>query len=377
MYLDRQSRSAAILCCIVVIVCMIVKIFFSTRETKFRIVRDPVADSLAAAVREARRTSPDAIFVNLDSPRRLHKFGFSYYHISQMMYLRSLGYAYTRADQLLMLPYADTVFIRDVGRRFNFAHPDTARSVDELAYLVRQRWERRRSSFPDWRKEGEGESKEHGGRRYSPRVPFFAADSVAMAEAGMKVAAWDTLARYQRDFVLRGSMALDSLVELSPSALAAVLRGKASPRRTWSEVDENVPAKKTYDIVELNSATREELMALPGIGERSADAIIELRTRLGGFVDVRQLLGTWPLTQERYDGVKEYLKVDNSVVRKINVNSANDTRMRRHPYFPPLVVARIGQLRVRNNGRKLVRADVEACVEGLEVSEFFWDYVAY
>lgn len=376
MYLDRQSRHGAIACCVVVLVCIAVKVFFCTRETKIRIARDPLADSLAAAKREARRLSPDAVFVNYDSPRSLRKAGFSYYHISQMMYLRSLGYAYTGADQLLMLPYADTALICDIRGRLNFSHPDTALSVDELAYLVRQRWGRRTSSA-DWRKEDGGDASVRAERRYSPRVPFFAADSVAMAEAGMTAATWDTLALYQRSFVLHGSMSLDSLVALSPSALADVLRGKATPRRGQQRVDENVLTKKTYSIVELNSATREDLIALPGIGERTADAIVELRTQLGGFVDVRQLLGTWPLTQARYDGVKEYLRVDNSAVRKINVNSANDTRMRRHPYFSSLLVARIGQLRVRANGRKLDRGDIEKCVEGLEVSEFFWDYVGY
>lgn len=168
-------------------------------------------------------------------------------------------------------------------------------------------------------------------------------------------------------------MTLDSLATLPVSELAAILRTKASPKRADAAIDEHEPIK--YPIVELNAATREELMLLPGIGEKTADAIIDFRTRLGGFVSPKQLIGLWPLTAERYEKIKDCLTADASNVVKVNVNSANDTRMRRHPYFPPLVVARIGQLRLQGAGRRLMRADVERCVDGLEVSEFFWDYV--
>jgi competence protein ComEA len=41
--------------------------------------------------------------------------------------------------------------------------------------------------------------------------------------------------------------------------------------------------------IDINSATKEELMTLPGIGPVTADRIIEKRLELGGFGSVEEL----------------------------------------------------------------------------------------
>jgi competence protein ComEA len=55
-------------------------------------------------------------------------------------------------------------------------------------------------------------------------------------------------------------------------------------------------------MVHLNSATREELMSLSGIGEKKADAILLYRKQVGRFTSVEQLLevkGIGPKTLEK------------------------------------------------------------------------------
>ncbi len=67
-------------------------------------------------------------------------------------------------------------------------------------------------------------------------------------------------------------------------------------------------AEGTDGKVHLNSASREELMTLTGIGEKRADAIIRYRESNGGFQSVDELM--------QVEGIKEgtYNKIKDSIV---------------------------------------------------------------
>lgn len=361
MFSERPVRGGVASLMAVILVCVLVTRF--CRPEPVRIVRYDVVTSDSATGFDG------SVRVNADGPRRLRKAGFSYYHISQIMYLRTFGCAFRSAEDLLALPYADSAFVASIAPDIDFSCPDTCLSLSEVSYLLLEKWKGRDS----WR---HYDDKEPGrpSRLYFPRIPLFAADSATLAEAGMSAASWDTLAAYQRSFILHGSMPLDSLVSLSPRALAEALLSRSTPRGGFTPAAVDV---KTYDVVDLNSATREQLEAMPGVGAKTAEAILDFRRRLGGYVSVRQLRGLWPVTDERYEKLRDYFVVAPGGAVPVNVNAPNDTRLRRHPYFPPLLAARIGQMRLRADGRKLSREDVEKCADGVELSEFFWDYVAY
>lgn len=47
---------------------------------------------------------------------------------------------------------------------------------------------------------------------------------------------------------------------------------------------------ETRELLDLNTASREELMTLPGIGEKKAEDILALREKLGNFRRVEDLL---------------------------------------------------------------------------------------
>lgn len=310
------------------------------------------------------------IYINRDGPRRLRKFGFSNYHIARIMYLRSCGYAFHRDSDLLVLPHVDTAFVLALSPRLDFSAPDSLGDVAELAAIFR-RYTPYDRTWDDGHRYADRPA-------YSPRIPFFAADSATMAEAGMTPDAWDTLSAYQRSSVIRGSMALDSLIALSAADLSAILRKNSTPRASFFAQDDAAEEVDNFVMVDINVATREQLIEVRGIGDKTADAIIDLRRRLGGYVDVGQIKDLWTFADtSRYDAVAPYLTVAEGQVKPINVNSANDTRLRRHPYFPVLVANRIQQMRLQKGGRKLDRADIEHCIEGVEVSEFFWEYVSY
>lgn len=367
MFEDRPVRDG-LAALVVLMLVALVAYYVAPRRRAVIVMIEAAKDTLAA--------NGPVVRVNADGPRKLRKAGFSNFHIARMMYLRSCGYAFRSDSDLLVLPYADTMLIESLKSRLDFSAPDSVADVAELAALFRRNGQY--ASHSRWH--DNGSSDDRARRAYSPRIPLFAADSVTMAEAGMSPDAWDSLAVYQNNCVVRGSLPLDSLVALSASELSAILRRNSSPRRAvvFLSGDEAEGGEESpVVVVDINVASREQLMAVRGIGEKTADAILDLRRCLGGFVSVEQIKDVWTLTPERFVDIEPSLFASPGCVKPVNVNSANDTRLRRHPYFPPLLAARIAQVRLQKNGAKLSRTDVEHCAEGIELSAFFWDYVAY
>ena len=61
--------------------------------------------------------------------------------------------------------------------------------------------------------------------------------------------------------------------------------------------------------VNLNTATLEELMTLPGIGEKRAESILKLREEKGGFQKVEDLLEAEGIKDGIFQQIKDYIKV--------------------------------------------------------------------
>lgn len=90
----------------------------------------------------------------------------------------------------------------------------------------------------------------------------------------------------------------------------------------------------SYDIiVNLNTASESDLQKLKGIGAAYSKRIIDYRNKLGGFVSVEQVREVYGMTDELYDGILPYLKVDNEPVRTININTADFKTLVSHPYI--------------------------------------------
>lgn len=61
--------------------------------------------------------------------------------------------------------------------------------------------------------------------------------------------------------------------------------------------------------IDLNTATRWELMSLPGVGETYADRIIAYREEHGGFDTVEELMEVRGIGKSLFENVKDYLTV--------------------------------------------------------------------
>ena len=51
----------------------------------------------------------------------------------------------------------------------------------------------------------------------------------------------------------------------------------------------DMPSLLELDMSVINSATKEDLMEVKGIGDARSDAIINLRAAIGGFTDIREI----------------------------------------------------------------------------------------
>lgn len=105
---------------------------------------------------------------------------------------------------------------------------------------------------------------------------------------------------------------------------ATLAKSKTKPTPVTKKVSK--PAK--HVIVELNTASKSELIALNGIGEFYATKIIEKREQLGGFSHIDQLKMVYGMTAENFDMMRSQLRLDTTLVKeKIEINTVDSLNL--------------------------------------------------
>nr|WP_199076368.1 helix-hairpin-helix domain-containing protein [Pedobacter sp. ASV19] len=86
-------------------------------------------------------------------------------------------------------------------------------------------------------------------------------------------------------------------------------------------------------MVEVNTADTLELDKIRGIGPAFARRIVKYRERLGGFYRKEQLMEVFGLDSAKFEEIKDQVRVDASVIRKLNVNTAGFEELKFCPYL--------------------------------------------
>ena len=68
-------------------------------------------------------------------------------------------------------------------------------------------------------------------------------------------------------------------------------------------------SSQTNALVNLNTATIEQLMTLPGIGEARAKEILAYRAKIGRFTDIEELMNVSGIGESRFENVKDKITV--------------------------------------------------------------------
>ncbi|MDE5619733.1 MAG: helix-hairpin-helix domain-containing protein [Ruminococcus sp.] len=81
------------------------------------------------------------------------------------------------------------------------------------------------------------------------------------------------------------------------------------------EITETQPVYSDYEVlyVDINTADAEELMLLDGIGEVTAEAIINYREENGGFRNIEEIINVYGIGEAKFEKIRGYIYVQNPV----------------------------------------------------------------
>ena len=74
--------------------------------------------------------------------------------------------------------------------------------------------------------------------------------------------------------------------------------------------NEEFPVNEDIEIVNLNTATTEQLIDLPGIGESTAEKILAFRDEKKGFKKKEDLMNVKGIGKKKFEAIKNYIKTE-------------------------------------------------------------------
>ncbi len=98
-------------------------------------------------------------------------------------------------------------------------------------------------------------------------------------------------------------------------------------------LDSDVDIKTESELIEINTASKESLESINGIGPVFSDRIIKYRGLLGGFHNSDQFNEIYGLKDESLNALIDNVSIDKSKLSRININQASKAELKKHPYL--------------------------------------------
>lgn len=99
-------------------------------------------------------------------------------------------------------------------------------------------------------------------------------------------------------------------------------------------------------IIDINTADAATFMSLRGIGPAYSRRIIEFRTALGGFLSIEQIAEVYQFPDSTFQKLKPQFSLQSEFkIQKINVNTATEEELAKHPYIRKFLAKNIVLLR--------------------------------
>ena len=77
---------------------------------------------------------------------------------------------------------------------------------------------------------------------------------------------------------------------------------------TFQEIDSENDSS-TDKVIDINSASLDELKTIPGIGDSTAKKIIDYREQNGGFSYKSEIMNISGIGQKKFENIKKYISV--------------------------------------------------------------------
>ena len=146
---------------------------------------------------------------------------------------------------------------------------------------------------------------------------------------------------YSNEDVQRIFVIPPQLYDLIKDSLVFSKRFEAAEKQPYANFEKKIQS------VELNTASKQDLIDLPGIGEYLADKIISYRERLGGFIQKEQLLEIKKIDIELYSKLEQHLIIDAGIIIKMNINLSDAEVFKSHPYMNWNIANSIVKMRIQ------------------------------
>ncbi len=124
----------------------------------------------------------------------------------------------------------------------------------------------------------------------------------------------------------------------------------SSSKSNWKEF----PKKEAIKILDINQATKEDLMKVYGIGDAISDRILIQKNTFGGFVSMEQMNDIWGLSTEVISNLNKYFTISTIPnIKKIDINNASIKELGEFTYFKYPISKNIVTYRSMNGDIKI------------------------
>jgi DNA uptake protein ComE-like DNA-binding protein len=114
------------------------------------------------------------------------------------------------------------------------------------------------------------------------------------------------------------------------------------------------PSKKLMVIIDINTASANDMRNIPGMENGLQYRIAKFREKLGGFISLEQVKETYGMSDSAFTAMQPYIKFVPTTVVKLNINTASDIELNAHPYITKPVAKAIALYRTQHGNYQTV-----------------------